>query len=160
MPKSKPCRSCGNAVSARAKTCPSCGEPTVSKGQKLLGCLVLLIGTPLLMIGCFAVMAKSVKDIKLPPPTPWQERDDWSMALVQAQDAIRAKLKAPSSAKFASALWDGAQGHVTRDGQRYTVNSWVEAQNSFGAQLRSNFRVVLEKTGEMTWSVDEATLLE
>lgn len=64
-----------------------------------------------------------------------------------AQKEILTKLKSPSTAKFGSASPASSDVKVTRDGDKYFVESWVDAQNSFGATLRTNFKVTLRKKG-------------
>lgn len=63
-----------------------------------------------------------------------------------ATDAVENKLKSPRSAKFAfSAISDGVT--ITKSDNTYTVISYVDAENSYGASIRTNFIVTLEKDG-------------
>lgn len=72
--------------------------------------------------------------------------DDLSMCWVVAKNAVKAQLKAPSTAKFPFAY--GSDGvSITCEGNIYTVTAWVDAENSFGALIRSNFTVLVEKEG-------------
>lgn len=57
---------------------------------------------------------------------------DHVSAKMACEDAMRAKLKAPSTAEFSGAQTALADGVWTVDGH-------VDAQNSFGAQLRSRY---------------------
>ena len=159
MAKLVSCRACGAQVSKSAKACPSCGEPTKKQagcGQQLGGCLLLC----LLMGGCVVVVGQWASKIELPEPTPWEQRDDTGRAYVEAIEAIRLRLKAPATAEFPGALMDGALDHVRREGQRYTVDSYVDSENSFGAKIRTRYRAVVEQIGPGQWSVLEADLLE
>lgn len=68
-----------------------------------------------------------------------------------AEDAVKANLKAPSTAKFPGVILDADQWSFkatfkgTSDGNvLYQIQSYVDAQNSFGAMLRSNFVVTVE----------------
>ena len=57
-------------------------------------------------------------------------------ASTRCQDYVKRSLKAPSTAKFAP------QNELTITGTTHgawRVTGWVDAQNSFGAQLRNNF---------------------
>lgn len=77
------------------------------------------------------------------------------------KDVVKSKLKAPSTAKFPGILlgaedWrygatfkDAGEGNVI-----YQVQSYVDAQNSFGAMLRNNFNVVIE----INWSTQKYTI--
>lgn len=62
------------------------------------------------------------------------------MVWTDAQDAVKEELKAPSTAKFP---WD-YESYVTDNGDgTYTVTSYVDAENSFGAKIRSKFRCIV-----------------
>lgn len=56
-------------------------------------------------------------------------------AFTVAQAMVKQELKSPSTAKFCTT----SQATITHDGDKYTVKGWVDAQNSFGATLRSNW---------------------
>lgn len=75
-----------------------------------------------------------------------------------AKDAVKANLKAPSTAKFPGTIleadkWNfGATFKGAKEGcVLYQVQSYVDAQNSFGAMLRNNFTVVIE----MNWGTNQ-----
>lgn len=55
------------------------------------------------------------------------------------EDGVKARLKAPSSAKFSNMRYD-------EKGSSYTIRLDVDAQNSFGAAIRNTF------TCELTWT--------
>jgi hypothetical protein len=63
------------------------------------------------------------------PPEP--EYDPWSKAQSVCEDHVLGRLKSPSSAEFGST-------EVTTMAP-YTVTGVVDAQNSFGATLRSSY---------------------
>lgn len=56
-----------------------------------------------------------------------------------AQQHVETALKAPSTAEFPSLVWNSDEWSVSRDHDVITVRSWVDAQNSFGAMIRSTF---------------------
>jgi hypothetical protein len=63
------------------------------------------------------------------------EKKDGIVASVCAKTYIEESLKAPSTAKFP---WSG--GNVVPLGKnKYTVQNYVDAQNSFGAMIRTNY---------------------
>lgn len=65
--------------------------------------------------------------------------DDYKLALFTlAQEEVKNRLKSPSSAKF-PINYLGDEVQYERNGDRYTIASWVEAENSFGATLRQQF---------------------
>lgn len=65
-------------------------------------------------------------------------------AYTTATMAVKSRLKAPSTAVFQSSMY----ANITNIGDKYTVSSYVDSQNSFGATLRSNFVVKLRLDGE------------
>lgn len=58
-----------------------------------------------------------------------------------AKDLVKSNLKSPSSAKFPSYLWEGDQISMGRNGDYVVVQSYVDADNSFGANIRSEYTV-------------------
>lgn len=70
------------------------------------------------------------------------------------QDAVRARLKAPSTARFGGR--ESVDGMVVkgRDGTvAYQVVSYVDAQNNFGAMIRTGFECVVRKLPSGRWEV-------
>lgn len=80
--------------------------------------------------------------------------DVYSMAHQFVED----NLKAPSTAKFP---W-GADEHsvVNLGGTQYRVSAWVDAQNGFGAMIRSDWTVVMTYQGNDRWTLDDIQLSE
>lgn len=66
--------------------------------------------------------------------------DCWTVA----EFAVKDQLKVPSSAKFPFSAID-SDVEIYQDGNQYCVISWVEAENSFGASVKSKFVVLIEK---------------
>lgn len=63
-----------------------------------------------------------------------------------ATNAVKAQLKSPSSAKLPFAYnSDGVS--IFQTGSTIFVVGWVEAENSYGAMLRNDFAVTIEKSG-------------
>lgn len=72
--------------------------------------------------------------------------DELGACWALAKDVVKSNLKSPSSAKFPFSY--GSDGvTITKSGNTYTVKAWVDADNSFGANIRSNFTVTMEKSG-------------
>lgn len=63
-----------------------------------------------------------------------------SEVIAAAQISVKSQLKAPSTARFS-----GSKETQVKDlgDDTYIVTGWVEAQNSFGAMVRSSFSVKL-----------------
>lgn len=64
---------------------------------------------------------------------------------VLAQEVVLEHLKSPSTAKFPT--YNNNDIEYLYSGNTYTVFGYVDAQNSFGATIRTNFCVVMEKNG-------------
>jgi hypothetical protein len=77
---------------------------------------------------------------------------------VLAEDVVKSQLKSPSSAKFPFSYAD-EDVSITKSSNKYTVKSWVEAENSFGETLRSNFTVTMTKSG-FKFTVDSCIIDE
>jgi hypothetical protein len=81
---------------------------------------------------------------RLPAASP-----DESAACAMSQTFVRQNLKAPSTATFPA--WSDDTCTVTRRNHIWVVRSYVDAQNSFGAMLRTPYTV------EMTYSSSRDT---
>lgn len=74
-----------------------------------------------------------------------ENRDIIFGACSAAERAVKAVLKAPSTAEF-PACW---HVEVRRTGpEQYAVHGYVDAQNAYGAKLRNNYVVKMNRTGE------------
>ncbi|HAM62764.1 MAG: hypothetical protein A2Y20_07630 [Firmicutes bacterium GWF2_51_9] len=63
-----------------------------------------------------------------------------------AKEDVKSILKSPSSAEFPGGFFDTYKDWtITKNGNLYLVSSYVDAQNSFGAMIRSEFYI------EYTW---------
>lgn len=72
--------------------------------------------------------------------------DDRTLYWTIAKDEVKSRLKSPRTAKFPfSSISDGVD--ITKAGDIVTVKSYVDAQNSFGAEIRSNFTVKIKLNG-------------
>jgi len=77
-------------------------------------------------------------------------KDAGIAAVHWARGAVLPLLKAPSTAEFA-----GGE-NISQDGCSYTIQGTVDAENSFGAKLRSAYRVRLNRVSETDWTVLQA----
>lgn len=72
-----------------------------------------------------------------------KERDKY--LCVQANKYIRGTLKSPSTAKFSDPNMPHEENVITGETlNSYVVIGYVDAQNSFGAMIRSNFSVTIQ----------------
>lgn len=106
--------------------------------------------------GCIVAAAMFVLAFMvMPDSTPEKPKllPDEITICAQAYLAVEAQLKSPSTADFPSCR----ENRIMRSGDRYVVTSYVDSQNSFGAQVRTPFQVYLYKTGEDSVAVDDIT---
>lgn len=91
------------------------------------GCACLVIGI-IAIIVIFTWMGNTGNSSK---------SDVKPMVWVDAEDAVKGGLKSPSTADFPGDY----ESYITSNGDgTYTVSAYVDAENSFGAKIRSNFR--------------------
>lgn len=71
-----------------------------------------------------------------------------------AKSEVLKNLKAPSTAKFANE-YDSESKYRIGDDDSVIIQSYVDAENSFGAKIRTNYRCSVNKYGEVkdlvTW---------
>lgn len=79
------------------------------------------------------------------PTSATKARDDCTdttMAFIMSQEFVKKRLKAPATASFPWSSSDGVS--TTVSGYcRFRVNAYVDAENSFGANLRSRYSMDL-----------------
>lgn len=150
------CKDCGNEVSTQAKSCPKCGRKIE---QPLSGCggflLFVFVVIPVIVIG----LAMFIETPRPPAARNDQTRLDNDgfvaegsqrvvAACALAQALTRESLKAPATARFQFCS-DRDVTFFQDDG--FVVIVEVDAQNGFGALLRSRYRVEFgKKNGEIT----------
>jgi len=120
---------------------PSSKSP---KSNPINGCSIVLVIFLILLIG----IGYSCSKMSSNTASNASADDGKIMAWTVAKDAVTQNLKSPSTAKFPfSSVSEGVT--ITEDGvDRWTVSSWVDAQNGFGAMIRQNFTVDIIKDGE------------
>jgi hypothetical protein len=81
-----------------------------------------------------------------------------TMAFVMSQEFVKRNLKAPSTAEFP---WytDDQVAVSLRPDCGFRVIGWVDAQNGFGAQIRSRYLVDLKYLGDAeTWQMTDISI--
>jgi len=101
--------------------------------------------------------------MELGEPTPaekarYEQYGDKIDAWVAAEDFVKDHLRSPGTADFG---WQRADKCVTDLGEgQYCVKGWVDAQNAFGAIVRSDFTLTLKYTGDDKWQLVEGPVLQ
>lgn len=72
-------------------------------------------------------------------------------AVIACQDFMEGRLRAPATAEHPRNT-----GQATRSGSEFTVRSYVDSENGFGAMLRTNYTCVIRLSGD-TWRLVSLT---
>jgi hypothetical protein len=110
------------------------GSPAKSFG----GCLVLLVIVGSLVWGCTVIVGGGSSS-----------GDDSGMAWVMCQNQVDKQLKAPATAGYPLTT----EFTITNAGGTYSMDAWVDAENSFGANVRTLFHCNAKKMDGDTWGV-------
>lgn len=147
------CTDCGSPTLENSTCCPKCGviqidtQSTASsmgisgkkKPQNVPTSVVISI-----LFAVIAVISYNVwegdSSSSAAKKNPMKE-DNSIMAWAMSHEFVNRGLKAPLTAKYSSFL----DSNVYNEGnQKYTVDAYVDSQNSFGASLRQYYRCQLE----------------
>ena len=66
---------------------------------------------------------------------------EWSQITSSSMDYVKSALVSPSTAKFPNRLFDSNEWKVWKQDGFVFVQSYVDAQNAFGATIRNNFQL-------------------
>lgn len=155
------CRECGRQISSQAAACPHCGCPVrkptegtpprgntqrqatqaaYKKGPRPFLIFLLVMGVILVPYWLFHGGTGAATGQKT------YTEDDYKAACYSlAEQQVKEYLKAPSTAKFCP-MRDTEFRSL--GGNIYTMSGWVDAQNSFGASLRTVWGVMVSVEGE------------
>jgi len=85
-------------------------------------------------------------------------------AWIMCQEFVKRNLKSPSSADFGGLLagdWQDPATHAIHMGNgKYRCTGFVDAQNSFGAQIRNQFSLTIKYTGNDNWKLVEGPVIQ
>ena len=123
------CNECQKEVSDQAKICPNCGyDLQKEKNTKIAakGCLWIfgIIFVVILFSMLIPDSASNSKNLE---------------AYVYSQQLIELQLKTPGTANFPTF----EDSFVNQVGNIYTINAFVDSENSFGANVRSRYKCIL-----------------
>jgi len=117
--------------------------------------IISLVGIAVFVLLAFG----STDSEKSSDPNAWKTEDNKSMAYIMMEDFVKQRLKAPSTAEFPG-VFDGKLDHVTALGnQTYRIVSYVDAQNSFGAKIRTKFVGEIKQMSADRWQLISLNLL-
>ena len=108
------------------------------------GCLLGVVG----LIVAFIAFGQYVQSTKTPEErAKYGERDLRDAACSVLQQQVTKKLKPPSTASFDSCFRDAKIVRLEGE-EKFQVTGWVDAQNSFGAMIRSTYVGTAWDSGE------------
>jgi hypothetical protein len=114
--------------------------------RKNIGCMIGFVLFCLFFIGVGLVLNATL------PKSAAMNTTNRFAACDMAQDFVRDRLKAPSTAQFASC--GGSDTTITHNSDDWAVTSWVDAQNGFGALIRSDYHVYMTyNPNSDTWTL-------
>ena len=125
--------------------------------KEIVGAIkVVLIAMCLLL--CWVILkglSPVLKEIANTPPGSSSAYPTKLDVWVMAQQFVEKKLKSPSTASYGHILRGEHQDPdsvvTALGGGKYRVRGWVDSQNSFGAEIRTNFTCELEHRGGKSW---------
>lgn len=114
-----------------------------------LGCLVLVILTLAIGFTCNNILCSDTDKSNN------EYKPDSSMAYVMSKEFVKRNLKSPATAEFPVGIFAHYEGDSV-----YIVNSYVDAQNTFGALIRTEFYVKIKDNGNDNWKLIDIKLYE
>lgn len=158
------CRECGASVSSRAPTCPRCGakDPTTNPvavygtGLAILVAILAWQFLPLVWRDSDAPSTAATQ-AQISPEPPSEHSD--SRALIEARDFVKARLKAPRTAKWPGLFATDEKVTHLGDGT-YAILSYVDAENTFGAMVRTHYVCKVRYVGEGEWRLEELDMYQ
>lgn len=144
------CPECGREINDHASQCPYC-TPVASKYQTenqekrkshYFLWFIVVVSCVITFVCLLKTCTSSNKNSYGGSFSSFNTSAD---AKVCAEDAVKQVLKSPSTAKFCPSYEMTA---VNMGGSKWEVTGYVDAQNTFGTFIRSNWTVTLELTEE------------
>jgi len=148
------CPYCSEEVEAEWLVCRWCGHDLTSEEAKRkayqwtpgrLGCA----GIAILVLALLVLSQFYDKETPSIEPTKYA-------AYVMCQEFVKDRLRAPATADFpvlSEARWSKS------DGDRWRFEAHVDAQNAFGAVIRTRFHCVVKYAGENKWQLVELDMV-
>lgn len=143
------CPLCGAMIPSNALRCSHCAgdldkedlKEKMKKQARTMKTVVAVI-TVLFFVFIVWIVGYSYNDNPSGGTATRENRTSESMAFIQSQDYVKKILKSPSTADFP--LTDYSHRN---NGNVYTITSYVDSQNGFGAMIRSDYTATLRYLG-------------
>lgn len=164
MPSIIRCPECRNKSSSSRASCPYCGE-IFDEGIKELGrtgnewTLKHWLVLPFFVFGLggiFLWVFNPVSDLDSSRNGDREARQIQQRAYTLCQRQVRDRLRAPSTASFPFSN-NAAISTIDRNSSRFIVRSHVDAENAFGATIRTKWVCEIEQVGDQ-WRLHRINL--
>ena len=93
-------------------------------------------------------------------PNAWKGRTDSHSAYTMMQTFVMRRLKSPKSAEFANPLIGPHRHSKHIADHTYLIDSWVDADNAFGASIRTRFVGKVQQVSHNEWRLVELVFLD
>lgn len=80
--------------------------------------------------------------------------EERALLITKTKTIVKSVLKAPKTADFPGTIMESESWEITKNKKTYIVSSYVDAKNSFGAEIRSEYTLAFD------WNGDTDTLPE
>lgn len=92
-------------------------------------------------------------------PNPNEDCNDSVMAYIMSQRFVEQRLRSPSTAEFPWASADGVDARPLGN-CRHSISAYVDAENGFGAMIRSHYTATVRHTGGGRWSLESIQIYD
>lgn len=140
------CRDCGKIISASAGACPFCGAPQGGRAAPANGSIARGCGA-LLLVGVAGLAGLLLLGALVPRSEEDKAHDLQIEACTAGEGFVKEKLRAPATAEFPSCGEISAE----QNGDAWTISGYVDAQNGFGANIRSSWVVTALRGSQGRW---------
>lgn len=167
------CPDCWKMVDSSMTKCPICGlsmeaakEGKVTKKKirregdltpkQILYTLAVVLLVPLFFL---IIENKFCNGVHSPATAIQRPEHDAETAYYMSQKFVKKNIKTPSTAEFP--MYGRGDGEVkvrTINNDEYSVHAYVDAQNLFGAMVRSEYTCELKYTGNHNWELVKLTI--
>jgi len=152
--ETKKCGKCLAEIPQKAKKCSHCGSKQKEKfGLKHLFLIIIIV---VIFSAIFSSIGDDNSGSSNIANNSSNSQVDDSKAFIIAQNYVKSALKSPSTADFPA--FDYTTQKISED--EFKVSSYVDAQNSFGAEIRTTWEATLLYVGgdwadQRNWVLEE-----
>ena len=155
------CPDCGQEISDAAPTYPYCGRPrniAPAKSKSSNRGIGFLLFISIVIILAYLGQPSPDREANEQAKEANERAEGFLMAASMCQKFVNKQLKAPSTAKYPSTNGEDTK-IISLNTGHYLVTSYVDAQNSFGAQIRTSFVCEIKKIpGGNQWQLQNLSM--